>query len=155
MIAAVREALRIPVIANGGVFNHHTHDELMVKTGCTRTMVARGSIGNPWIFKELQEQKSSESFHLPSHEEICATMARHVFGMIELFGEETGMRNSRKIILAYLGGRGYAAHLRLEVAHLKTQDDFSAFLAKVEAEGQSPDYLARPTGRVTRDIDFA
>lgn len=154
MIAAVRSQLRIPVIANGGIFNRHTHDELVAKTGCSRTMVARGSIGNPWIFAELAAPADLPSA-LPSHAEICATMVRHVHGMIELFGEEAGLRNSRKIILAYIGGRGYAAHLRAEVAYLKTMQDLAALFARIEAEGQSPDYLHNPLGRAARDIDFA
>ena len=55
VISAVREAVSIPVIANGGVFSVADAEALRDGTGCRRVMVARGAIGNPWIFRSLLE----------------------------------------------------------------------------------------------------
>ena len=51
VIRAVREGLRIPLTANGGIMDVATCGELHEGTGCDRLMVARGAIGGPWIFK--------------------------------------------------------------------------------------------------------
>ncbi len=152
MIRAVREAVRIPVIANGGVFNRQTADGLRERTGCSHLMVARGTIGNPWIFRELH---AAAALSLPTHEEICAVMAEQVLGMAEYYGEEAGLRNARKVILAYLAGRGYASHFRAEASLVCTVVEFREFFARVSAAGQSPDYLARPAGRASRILELA
>lgn len=144
MIKAIREELSIPVIANGGVFNLQTARELQQHSGCEKLMLARGAIGNPWIFQELSV---GEAFVLPTHEEICNELEVHIHDMLDFFGEETGIRNSRKLILAYLTGRGYAASLREAVSHLNTRADFCDLLVRIRQMGQSPDYLKRPMGR--------
>lgn len=144
MIKNVQKELKIPVIANGGVFNLHTAEHLKKRTGCSRLMLARGTIGNPWLFRELT---SPETYRLPSHEEICDEMERHVHDVLDLIGEEVGIRNSRKLILAYLRGRGYAASLREAVSYLTNRHDFDEFMMRVRNSQQSPDYLAMPMGR--------
>jgi tRNA-dihydrouridine synthase B len=128
-IAAVREALSIPVIANGGISDHESAEHLRRETGCGRIMVARGAIGNPWLFRELLDDPG----FLPSHEELCEVMGVQVLGMLELYGEDRGMRNARKIILAYLVGRGYPRALRDRVRYLNTSKDFRGFHAEIIA----------------------
>ena len=152
MIRAVREAVRIPVIANGGVFNRQTAEGLRERTGCSHLMIARGAIGNPWIFREL---RSAEVLPLPTHDEICAAMEEQVLGMAAFYGEEAGLRNARKVMLAYLASRGYASHFRAEASLICTVAQFREFLARVQAAGQSPDYLARPAGRASRLLELA
>jgi tRNA-dihydrouridine synthase B len=152
MIRAVRAAVRIPVIANGGVFNLQTADCLRQGTGCSHLMIARGAIGNPWIFRELQ---TAAPLPLPTHAEICAVMEEQVLGMVGFYGEEAGLRNARKVVLAYLAGRGYASHFRAEASLICTVAEFREFMARVVATGQSPDYLARPAGRASRILELA
>jgi tRNA-dihydrouridine synthase B len=134
-IAAVREALDIPVIANGGVSDRASGERLRHESGCGRIMVARGAIGNPWLFRELLD----EPFFLPSHEELCSVMGEHVLGMLGLYGEGRGMRNARKIILAYLVGRGYPRALRDRVRNLDTSEDFRLFHGELSATPPATD----------------
>jgi tRNA-dihydrouridine synthase B len=137
VIRAVREALHIPVIANGGVFTRADGEWLRRETGCSRIMVARGAIGNPWLFRELADAEAP----LPTHAEICQSMERQVAGMVEFYGEELAMRLSRKIILAYLAGRGYRRSRREMVTRLATWAEFEEFLKAVREEGPSPKFL--------------
>ncbi len=131
VIAAVREALNIPVIANGGVVDRAAAAALRAHTGCGRLMIARGAIGNPWIFRELLDPRAPP----PSHREVCTAMREQVADMVSLYGEDAGLRNARKIVLAYLVGRGYRRSRRHRVATLATWSQFDAFYREVLDEG--------------------
>lgn len=130
VIRAVREALPIPVIANGGVFCRDDGLRLAAATGCRTLMAARGAIGNPWLFRELAAGDASP----PSHGELCATLRAHIEGMASLYGELAAMRQGRKIILAYLCGRGYRRALRAAVSQISSMADFEALTRQVSAE---------------------
>ena len=55
IISAVRESLDIPVVANGGAMDGGSFRTLLHETGCSAGMVARGALGNPWIFREIAD----------------------------------------------------------------------------------------------------
>lgn len=134
VIAAVADALSIPVIANGGVFDAESAAALRRGTGCSRIMVARGAIGNPWIFEQIQGALP------PAHEAVCAEVDRHIREMVEFHGEEVGMRIGRKIIAAYLGGRGYPRGLRSQVMGLSDLQEFTCFMDRVRQTGPTHGY---------------
>jgi tRNA-dihydrouridine synthase B len=136
VIRAVREALRIPVIANGGVFDAATAAALRASTGCSRIMVARGAIGNPWLFRELAVEGNAESATPapPSPAELCDVMAEHIHGMFDLYGEDHGMRCARKIVLAYLKGRGWRHERKAEASVLRGRAEFDEFVRILRTE---------------------
>jgi tRNA-dihydrouridine synthase B len=150
VIRAVREALKIPVIANGGVFTREDGQWLRRETGCSRIMLARGAIGNPWLFRELADADAP----LPSHEEICQAIENQVSGMVEFYGETLALRLARKIILAYLSGRGYRRKRRDMVTRLATRAEFAEFIRAIREEGPSPKFHAR-TESLTQDTDLS
>lgn len=131
VIRAVREALRIPVTANGGIFTAADADALAAGSGCERLMVARGAIGNPWLFRELLQGLPAA----PTHDELCAVLLRQVAGMVALYGENRAFLTGRKIILSYLCGRGYRRRLRAQMALVKTMAEFMEIFRLVEEEG--------------------
>ncbi len=130
VIRAVREGLRIPVTANGGIVDVATCRALHEGTGCDRLMVARGAIGNPWIFKSLKEGVD----YRPSHQELCETLREHLSGMVSEYGEAAGLVNGRKIILAYMGGRGYRRSLKAGVCQISTWSEFLNFMELLEQD---------------------
>ncbi len=138
VIRAVRENVDVPVIANGGIRTRHDACELRNRTGCSRIMVARGAIGNPWIFRDILSDTPQPP---PTHDEICNAVEEHVRGMVRLYGESVGMRNARKIILSYLTGRGYRRARRREVTSVSTLQDFLELLHAIRREGPSPRYV--------------
>ena len=131
VIKAVREALKIPVCANGGIFSRADALQLAAETGCQHLMVARGAIGNPWIFRELQNGDCTA----PSHQEICQVMHEHLQQMRDFYGEERAMIIGRKIVQSYLVGRGYRRSLRHQAVHIATWQDFLEFHRLVAQEG--------------------
>lgn len=151
--AQIREVvgtLSIPVVANGGIFSREDAERLAVETGTNRLMIARGAIGNPWIFRDLLGVGPGE----PTHEELCEELERHVEGMVELYGEKTGMRQARKIILAYLVGRGYRRTLRAQVTRLTTAKEFRELLHMVRSEGPSENFCAEERKSSDREQEF-
>lgn len=143
IIRTVREALSIPVTANGGIFSRADGLRLAEATGCQGLMVARGAIGNPWIFRELVSGGPAP----PSHEELCDTLREHIEGMVGLYGEGAALREGRKIILAYLCGRGYHRSLRASVSQVATLADFRELFRRIQADvppAGPGNYRARP-----------
>ena len=144
VIEAVRRALHIPVTANGGIFNFQDALEMVAGTGCTNLMVARGAIGNPWIFRALREWRH----FAPTHEALCDVMERHVLGMVDLYGEHEGFVQARKILVSYLGGRGYRKTWRVAGSQMDNLANFAIFMRDLRAEGpvsesNQLDYLFR------------
>ncbi len=139
VISAVRDALKIPVIANGGAMDRDSAFLLRRESGCSRIMIARGSMGNPWIFRELADPPGPP----PTHEEICDEVERHGSAMMDLYGERDGIIMARKIILAYLVGRGYRRVHRRDASRVRSRREFEEFLRLVRVEGTSPRYSGR------------
>ena len=131
VIRAVRESISIPVTANGGIFSLEDANTLAEATGCERLMIARGSLGNPWIFREL----TANAPYCPTHLELCEILQRHVTGMMEMYGERTGLLLARKITVAYLRGRGYSKKFRVQAGLLSTHEDFELFINALRIEG--------------------
>lgn len=125
IISEVREALNIPVIANGGVMGLKTYNEIRRETGCDTIMVARGAMGNPWIFNILNEK---DEFIPPTPTEVALELEQHVMEMVEYYGEQLAMKISRKIILDYLKGRGFGGAMKARVSKLCSKDDLRHFV---------------------------
>ncbi len=135
VIRAVREALKIPVIANGGALTVERYRELVTKSGCANGMVARGACGNPWIFREIAAGKPDP----PTLTEFVTEIRLHFESMLRFYGVENGLRICRKTLLAYLRGRGFPGELRASVSTLNSVDAFEEMMRRV-ADGPSLRY---------------
>ncbi|MDR0931559.1 MAG: tRNA-dihydrouridine synthase family protein [Victivallales bacterium] len=128
-IRQVREALvDVQIIANGGVTNQAKYDEIRRETGCKAVMLARGAMGNPWLFREISE---GEAYSPPTFAEWLEVMQEHIEGMIALYGEESAMCISRKILHDYFKGRGFRGELRDKISFLQNRADFNEFLGLI------------------------
>lgn len=133
IIRAVKEAFpEIPVIANGGVNSAASYDTIRKESGCSRVMLAQGIMGNPWLFREL-----ADGVPPPTLDEWKDTVKYHVSEMIMLYGENSAMRQARKIVHDYLKGRGFQASLRAKASFLSTYKDLEELLAGVSAPSPS------------------
>ncbi|OGV39883.1 MAG: hypothetical protein A2020_15805 [Lentisphaerae bacterium GWF2_45_14] len=127
IIAEIRGAMNIQIVANGGVMDLKSYDELREKTGCSCVMVARGAMGNPWIFEEIEKRRCV----IPSPIELTDEMRKHVLHMADYYGEALAMKIARKIVLDYLKGRGYQRSLKCGVSHMNSINDFETLLSEV------------------------
>jgi len=129
IIRAVREALppEIPVIANGGVRDLASCEALKRASGVSRVMLAQGAMGNPWLFRQLPAGNDAP----PSFGEWKELVREHIRGMVELYGEESAMRQARKIVHDYLKGRGFPTASRAEASALAAFADLDPLLAKL------------------------
>ena len=130
-IRRIRETLSIPVIANGGVMNFDNYSEIRKETGCDKVMLARGAMGNPWLFTELQNH---ENFRNPDVFELTEEIRLHIEDTCNLYGENQGMKLSRKIVHDYLKGRGFKSSFRAEASQMSQLSDLYALLNKLCAE---------------------
>jgi len=131
LIRQVREALpQVQVIANGGVTGREKYAEIRRETGCGAVMLARGAMGNPWLFEELAQ---GDAYRPPTLEAWLEMMREHVYGMIELYGEDMAMRIARKVLHDYFRGRGFQSGIRARISFLCSKAEFDAFLGDVPA----------------------
>ena len=127
-IRLCRETLSIPVIANGGIMNFDNYSEIREQTGCDKVMLARGAMGNPWLFDELQNNKT---FERPDVFELAEEIRLHITDTCNLYGENQGMKLSRKIVHDYLKGRGYKSSYRAEASQMAKLEDLHNLLKKL------------------------
>ncbi|WP_278418984.1 tRNA dihydrouridine synthase DusB [Ruminococcus bromii] len=125
IIKAVRESVSVPVIANGDIDSAEKAKEVMDITGCDLVMIGRATLGNPWIFSQINAylENPNVKIHTPGLEERLGVMIEHIGKMVEYKGEHMAMLQARKLVVGYFKGMKGAAALRNEAGKIKTLDD--------------------------------
>lgn len=125
IIRAVRESVSVPVIANGDIDSAERAKEVMDITGCDLVMIGRATLGNPWIFSQINAylENPNVKIHTPDLEERLGVMIEHISKMVEYKGEHMAMLQARKLVVGYFKGMKGAAALRNEAEKIKTLDD--------------------------------
>ena len=98
-VAAVKAALRIPVVANGDIATPEQAREVLRATGADALMIGRAAQGRPWIFREIAHFLATGS-HLaaPPTRQVQVWLTEHLHAHYALYGERTGVRSARKHI---------------------------------------------------------
>ena len=125
IIKAVRESVSVPVIANGDIDSAERAKEVMDITGCDLVMIGRATLGNPWIFSQINAylENPNVKIHTPDLDERLGVMIEHIGKMVEYKGEHMAMLQARKLVVGYFKGMKGAAALRNEAGKIKTVDD--------------------------------
>jgi tRNA-dihydrouridine synthase B len=142
-VAAVKSAVKIPVVANGDITTPQKAQAVLQATGADAIMIGRAAQGRPWIFREIAHFLTTGT-HLapPLVSEVKRLLVEHLHDHYSLYGEFIGVRSARKHIGWYLrelpGGEAFRAQMN-------TLDDSGAQVAAVE---QFLDALNEHTDRI-------
>ena len=128
VIKSVKESVNIPVLANGGIMNADDAIRVLEYTGVDGVMIARGAMGNPWIFEEINERLGGGTYNPPELEEKIATALEHVALLIREKGDVTGVREARKHVSAYTTGVVGGAQARGRINYANSFEEFAEIL---------------------------
>ena len=112
-IKAIKNELKIPVVANGDITDFDKYNFVMNHTGCDGAMIGRGSIGKPWIFYQIKHNEKSVPFQI-----VYEIVLEHFDKMIEFYGEY-GVPMFRKHLHVYSKGLVGASEFRDKMNYIK------------------------------------
>lgn len=123
IIKKVKENVNIPVIGNGDIKSPEDAKRIFEQTNCDGIMVARATLGRPWILEQIRTYLENGTIRSISNEEILSTILNHIELEVKEKGEYTGVREMRKHICYYLKGLPGASSVRDKINHLESKDE--------------------------------
>jgi tRNA-dihydrouridine synthase B len=123
-IAAVKQAVQIPVIANGDITTAEKSLEVLRLTNCDGLMIGRGAQGRPWIFRELGQLLNPDQ-EIPQLDknELRDIMLDHLKELHRFYGELTGVRVARKHLTWYCNSLANADEFRHQVVRVESASE--------------------------------
>lgn len=119
IIKKVKESVSIPVIGNGDIMNLETAKLIFQETNCDAIMIGRGSLGNPWIFEEIINEKQIQK----TCEDVKNMIKKHLEMLVIEKGEYTAIREMRKHIGWYIKGFANASEIRKRVNEIEDLEE--------------------------------
>jgi nifR3 family TIM-barrel protein len=141
IIKEVKESVSIPVIGNGGVTDAPSAALMLERTGCDAVMVARGALGNPWVFRQINAYLTESCRIIPPpgvHEKMLSLL-RQAELACRYKGEPRAMNEMRKHVGWYLRGLRGAAGFRRRASLLSSMAELESLTKDVIAENAAPE----------------
>lgn len=156
IIAAVKAAIKIPVIGNGDVSSPDDMLRMFVETNCDGVMIGRGSLGNPWIFSVCRAKLTGEEWKPPTPSQVWDLIENHYLSVIAFAGPKRGTKEMRKHLGWYSRSLKGAAQFRAGVMRLDDPQEVLAissdFFLNDKNYSQLPEDLLPSPSRKLRGI---
>ncbi len=145
-IAAVKAAIKIPVIANGDITTPEKAKHILAYTKADAIMIGRAAQGRPWIFREINHYLATgQHLQTPEVTEIHQVLINHLYDLYDFYGEYSGVRIARKHISWYTKGLVGSAGFRHAMNQLQTSEqqlsETNIFFSKLAEENQRLSYI--------------
>jgi nifR3 family TIM-barrel protein len=150
-IATLKQALDVPVLGNGDIWEASDALRMVEQTGVDGVVIGRGCLGRPWLFADLQAAfTGGTSQALPALGEVAAIMSRHAHLLVEALGDERhGCADFRKHVAWYLKGFPVGGDLRRGLAMVSSLAELDDLLAELDPALPFPaESLGQPRGRI-------
>jgi tRNA-dihydrouridine synthase B len=134
-IRSVKKAVGIPVFGNGNIFTSEDYRHMKEFTGCDGVMIARGSQGNPWIFREISDFCENTPYKPPETSDKLAVIHKHMSLMYKYKGSR-GIVEARRQLVCYLKGFRGAASLRREAVTVESFGDIERLIERIPVDEQ-------------------
>ncbi|HZF25536.1 MAG TPA: tRNA dihydrouridine synthase DusB [Steroidobacteraceae bacterium] len=123
-VRAIKDAVRIPVFANGDIDSPQKAREIFQATGVDGVMIGRGAQGRPWIFREVNFFLATGRAHVPvALQEVRDILLAHLKALYSHYGADTGVRVARKHLSWYCQHHSEAGEFRKRVMTATTTDE--------------------------------
>ena len=135
IIREVKNAVSIPVIANGDIFSGEDAEHILRYTGCDGAMIGRGSFGDPWIFRDGNAAIAGEEIPpRPSVAERMDTVLAQIELSAEMRGERLACLEARRHMAWYLRGVPYSGAYKSDIVKIETLEDMRKIAKRIKSE---------------------
>jgi len=136
-IAALKEAVSIPVIGNGNIHSAQDAKKMIDETGCDGVMVARGALGNPWIYRDIKAYLESGRIPAPpTIAERAAVLRKHFRYLLDFYGNPRAFLLVRRVLHWFVKSSPGAAQLRERCNTIGTLEEFEKVVSDFESCGR-------------------
>ena len=143
-ITTLKEALDIPVLGNGDIWEASDAIRMVEETGCDGVIVGRGCLGRPWLFGDLAEVFAGEEVvTIPDLGYVADTMETHAALLVDWFGEYRGIRSFRKHTSWYLKGYPVGPDIRRRLSTVESLEELAGITDRFDRQARPHDGASR------------